>query len=147
MKKMVFLLTLVQFSIACSSNKNLCDFYINSKNGLKGDLYFFKGQRGEFISWTNDLWIEQTKFEFLEESDTLKIFYLENNIHNEVFLKKKGEIRKIDENASNNKRFLKISEKKAKKKIPLYMYPSDQPHLVKNGFYLGRYCSQFEGSS
>ncbi|WP_262484378.1 recombinase family protein [Belliella pelovolcani] len=27
------------------------------------------------------------------------------------------------------------------------MYPSDQPHLVKNGFYLGRYCSQFEGSS
>ncbi|MFD2034505.1 hypothetical protein ACFSKL_06880 [Belliella marina] len=120
MKKMVFLLTLMQFSIACSSNKDLCDFYINSKNGLKGDLYFFKGQRGEFISWTNDLWIEQSKFEFLEVSDTLKIFYLENNIQNEVFLKKKGGIRKIDENASNN-RFLKISKKKAKKKTPSYI--------------------------
>ncbi|SIT17792.1 hypothetical protein SAMN05421761_1301 [Belliella pelovolcani] len=28
-----------------------------------------------------------------------------------------------------------------------FLYPSDQPHLVKNGFYFGRYSSQFDGRS
>ncbi|MFD2036346.1 hypothetical protein ACFSKL_16195 [Belliella marina] len=123
MKKMLFILMLMQSSIACSTNRDLSDFYINSKKGGRGDLYFFKGHRGEFISWTNDLWIGQSNFEFIEVNDTLKIFYLENNFQNEVFLKKKGGIRKIDENMSNNT-FLKISEKKARKMIPSFI-PSE----------------------
>lgn len=119
--KYILFLMVILFCQSCSMSRELNGLYINHKRKIHGDLILINGKIGKVHSWSNDLWIDNKDFQVSQVEDTVVLNFIRNDYNNEFFIKKNHSIERIKEK-NVDKRFKKISSKKAKKLIPQFVY-------------------------